>query len=85
MKRWMLVGTVVAIGFLALSLGGRPAFACNRTAGCVMDSLQEDYGMMRDGRMDEAMKAGRENVEAFRALQAGQRMLPAQPKKPARK
>ncbi|HEY5795861.1 MAG TPA: hypothetical protein VIU82_12670 [Bosea sp. (in: a-proteobacteria)] len=73
----MLVGIVVAIGFLALSLGGKPAFACNRTAGCVMDSLQEDYGMMHDGRMEKAMKAGRDNVEAFRRLQEKQKAYSA--------
>jgi hypothetical protein len=48
------------------------AVACNKTAGCTMDSIYEDYKMRRDGRMDRAMFEGRANVEAFRALQAAE-------------
>ena len=77
-RQIVLGGLLVAAGLLD-SAGQHSALACNRTAGCVMDSLHEDYDMKRDGRMGEAMKAGRDNVEAFRAQQA------AQPKGSAKK
>lgn len=77
MIRWILVGTISATAALAVSSGHDAAFACNRTAGCAMDVLLEDYQMKRDGRMDEAMRAGRANIEAFRALQAAQQNSPA--------
>jgi hypothetical protein len=70
--KWMLVGMVAVISMLDVAAGRNGAQACNRTAGCAMDSFREDYDMKHDGRMDEAMKAGRENMEAFRAMQAGQ-------------
>lgn len=79
MIRWILVGTIAATAALAVSSGHGAAFACNRIAGCTMDVFREDYEMKRDGRMDEAIQAGRENVQAFRAPQ------PAQQKGNARK
>lgn len=77
-----MVNKIVLAALLAMAgllgfLDRHDAFACNRTAGCVMDSLEEDYDMMRDGRMDKAIKAGRDNVEAFRALQAKQQAYSA--------
>lgn len=45
-----------------------PAQACNKIAGCVMDAREESDAMMQDGRMNEAMREARDNVEAFRAL-----------------
>jgi hypothetical protein len=83
-KKIVLGGILVTAGLFG-SPGQNDAFACNRTAGCAMDVLLEDDGMMRDGRMDEAMKAGRENMEAFRALQAGQQKGPTQQKGSAKK
>lgn len=71
-KKIVLAALLAMVGLLSF-FGRQDALACNRTAGCVMDSLEEDYGMMRDGRMDKAIKAGRDNVEAFRALQAKQK------------
>jgi hypothetical protein len=59
------------------STGQHNAFACNRTAGCTMDSLREDYDMKRDGRMDKAMTAGCENMGSFRALQNALQSAPA--------
>jgi hypothetical protein len=69
-------------GAILWTLGAQPATACNRTAGCAMDVLLEDHDMMQNGRMSEAMRAGRENVEAFRALQAAPQ---AASRPPARK
>lgn len=71
MIRTIVLGGILVAGLLG-ALGQNNALACNRTAGCVMDSLLEDHAMKRDGRMDKAMKAGRDNIEAFRVLQAAQ-------------
>lgn len=73
----ILAGILATVGFL--SLGGQyNAFACNKTAGCAMDVLLDGHDMMQDGRMDQAIKAGRENVAAFRALEAAQQKRAAQ-------
>jgi hypothetical protein len=76
MMRKFVLGAILVTAGLVVSTGHN-AFACNRTAGCVMDSLHEDYDMKRDGRMDKAMIAGRANVEAFRALQGAQQAYSA--------
>lgn len=65
------LGLLVAAGLVATAAS--PVHACNKTAGCTMDAIQEDYKMKRDGRMDKAMVEGRANVDAFRALQAAER------------
>lgn len=70
MRKFVLGAILVTAGLVVPT--GHNAFACNKTAGCVMDSLHEDYDMKRNGQMDKAMIAGRKNVEAFRALQAAQ-------------
>lgn len=72
MIRWVLAGMIAVSTLVAFSSGQNVAFACNRTAGCAMDVLLEDYEMKRNGKMDEAMRAGRENVKAFRELQAAE-------------
>lgn len=77
MIRWMLAITFVSVAMVGVLSSRNPALACNKTAGCVMDSLHEDDDMKRDGRMDRAIVAGRDNVEAFRALQAAQQNNPA--------
>ncbi|KRE09291.1 hypothetical protein ASE63_21515 [Bosea sp. Root381] len=69
----IVVGTVLAMAALLTSAGQNNALACTKTAGCVMDVFHDDYAMKRDGRMEEAIKAGRANVEAFRALQAAEK------------
>lgn len=79
MIRKIVLGGILVAGLFG-AFGRNDAFACNRTAGCVMDSLLEDYAMKRDGRMDKAMTAGRDNIEAFRAMQAAQQKGPAQQK-----
>jgi hypothetical protein len=68
----ILIGIAIVLGVYCISsdFGLRSASACNRTAGCVMDSFQESYDMMHSGKMTEAMIAGQDNVEAFRRLQA---------------
>ncbi|WP_280137438.1 hypothetical protein [Bosea sp. Root381] len=38
-----------------------------------MDVFLEDYAMKHDGRMDEAIRAGRANVEAFRSFQEAEK------------
>ena len=75
-RRMFLAGILATAGLLG-SAGQNDAFACNKTGGCAMDVLHEDYDMRRDGRMDKAMKAGQDNVEAFRALQAKQKAYTA--------
>jgi hypothetical protein len=65
------LGLLVAAGLLTAATNH--AKACNKTAGCTMDVIQEDYKMRRDGRMDRAMFEGHANVEAFRALRAAER------------
>ncbi|MCP4562188.1 MAG: hypothetical protein GY873_28120 [Bosea sp.] len=63
------VGALAASALIALcsSLPTGPAAACNRMDGCVHDAQLENYGMMHDGRMSEAMRSGAANVEAFRS------------------
>jgi len=65
--RTAVVMTGVAI---CLSFGSQPATACNRTAGCAMDVLQEGHDMMQDGRAAENMRAAQENINAFKRQQA---------------
>ncbi|KRE15876.1 hypothetical protein ASE63_16800 [Bosea sp. Root381] len=67
------MGGILATAALLASAGQNDAFACNRTAGCVMDVFLEDYAMKHDGRMDEAIRAGRANVEAFRSFQEAEK------------
>lgn len=63
---------VLAMGFglVAAAMYSLPAEACNRTAGCAMDVLQEGGDMMQRGRMAENMRAGQENIAAFKRQQA---------------
>lgn len=63
-------GTLAASAIIALcsTLPAGPAAACNRMDGCIHDAQLENYGMMHDGRMSEAMRSGAENVEAFRSM-----------------
>lgn len=67
----------IAIGVILSATGSGPAASCNRTAGCVMDSFEESYQMMRSGKMSEAMRAGQDNIEAFRRLREAEQ-APAQ-------
>lgn len=62
------LGVMVLLFIQIFSYEGflRPAFGCNRTAGCAMDSFQESYDMMHSGKMTEAMRAGQDNIDAFR-------------------
>lgn len=64
----MILITTVILGWY----GQDKALACNKTAGCTMDSVYDDYKMKRDGRMDKAMAEGRANVEDFRAHRAAE-------------
>ena len=73
MIRQFLLASLLAVSGLLASANHNDAFACSKTAGCVMDVFRDDYNMKRDGRMEEAIKAGRSNVEAFRALEAKQK------------
>ncbi|WP_139218957.1 hypothetical protein [Bosea sp. CRIB-10] len=54
-------------------VGSDIAFSCNRTAGCAMDNMLENYDMMHSNKMKDAMTAGKENIEAFRRLQEAER------------
>ncbi|MBN9446254.1 MAG: hypothetical protein J0I67_05025 [Bosea sp.] len=63
-------------GAVWLTGDSRPAQACNKIAGCVMDAREESDAMMQDGRMNEAMREARDNVEAFRALREAEQGRP---------
>lgn len=67
----LFLGLNVAAGVMSL----RPASACNRIAGCVMDNLWENHAMMQNGKMSDAMAAGKDNIDALRRLQEAERGL----------
>jgi len=67
-KQQYWVGILISFGFIGFP-GPNEAFACNKTSGCVLDVSRENHSMRRDGRAEEAIRAGRANVEAFRSLQ----------------
>lgn len=75
-RQVFLAGILATTGILAPA-GQNNAFACNKTDGCVMDVIREDNNMRRDGRSDKAIKAGQDNIEAFRLLQAKQKAYSA--------
>ena len=77
MIRHIILASILATAGLLGTTGQNEAFACNRTAGCVMDTFLEDYAMKHDGRMEEAIKAGRANVEAFKAYQQAEKAYEA--------
>jgi hypothetical protein len=64
----MLVGTAATIVLLGVAAVQTPASACSKSNGCTQDVQNEDYKMMHDGRMNEAIKEGQANMEAFRAM-----------------
>lgn len=70
MKRGHFRILLAASAAVWLSMWWQPAAACNKTAGCVLDVQLESYQMMRDGRMFQGMREGRDNIEAFQRLQA---------------
>jgi hypothetical protein len=72
MNKISLIGVISAIFAAAVfsSTFPRPAAACNRINGCTMDVLLEGHDMMHDGRMNENMREGQENIQAFRRQQA---------------
>lgn len=76
---------VISVNVMSYEIGLRPAAACNRTAGCAMDSFQESYDMMHSGKMTEAMRAGQDNIEAFRRLQAAEQARAADARLPSTK
>ena len=68
MNRVIALGAVLIIAAIGTFSHVDKAFACTKTNGCVMDIFRDDYDMKRDGRMDKAMQAGQDNMEAFRKL-----------------
>ncbi|KRE00665.1 hypothetical protein ASE61_19540 [Bosea sp. Root670] len=73
----MFFATILATATLLGSASQNDAVACSKTGGCAMDVIHEDYNMRRDGRADKAMRAGQDNIEAFRAFQAKQKAYSA--------
>jgi len=69
----LFVGLLVAVGLVSY----QTAWACNRTAGCAMDNLLEDHVMMQNGKMKDAMAAGKDNIDAFHRLQEAERRFGA--------
>lgn len=79
-SRTVTTAAILVLGSMVwLWAASHPAQACNKTAGCVMDTFEENYDMMRDGRMTEAMAAGRANVEAFRRLREAEEAMATWP------
>ena len=79
-SRTVTAAAVLVLGaMICPCIGSQPAQACNKTAGCAMDTLEESHDMMRDGRMSEAMAAGRANVEAFRRLREAEESMATWP------
>ena len=69
-KALVLAGAAAVLTALFLQAASQPAAACNRTAGCAMDVLQEGHDMMQSGRMADNMRAAQENIAAFKRQQA---------------
>lgn len=59
-----LVGLMVATA--AVALGGGTASACNRIDGCNWEEINQNREMMATGKMQEAMREGQSNIDAFR-------------------
>lgn len=57
-----------SVSVVVLALGCFPAQACNAKDGCVHSFQLENYRMVHDGRNSEALRLGKENVEAFNRL-----------------
>ncbi len=66
-----MIKRAIAAALVLAAFGGgagiTAASACNRMDGCIHEFQNENYGMMHDGRMDEIMRSGAANVEAFRS------------------
>lgn len=79
-RRTMTTAAVLLLGSMFwLWAASHSAEACNKIAGCAMDTLEESHDMMLDGRMSEAMAAGRANVEAFRRLREAEEAMATWP------
>lgn len=78
-----LISAALGMGLLVLA-GSNPAAACNRTAGCVMDVLWETYEMQQDGRWQQCLRAGQDNIEAFRRLRAAEEAARRRPQETRR-
>lgn len=65
----IIVAIIISFGLIEST----PATACNRTAGCAMDVLHENYEMMHSDKMSKAMREGQDNIAAFRRLQEAER------------
>jgi len=76
MFKKIILGAALVVGALLGSASQSSVFACLATNGCVISTMRDDYNMKRDGRMEKAMEAGRENMEAFKAMQNGHASSP---------
>lgn len=86
MVKSIVLGLAFYLGVHVVSnvSGADLALACNRTAGCVMDNMWENYDMMHSDKMKDAMSAGKDNIQAFRRLQEAERKHGARTSKPRR-
>ncbi len=75
MIRKIIFGAAISLITMLSSngMGLGPAVACNRIAGCIMDNILENYDMMHTDKMNEAIAAGKENVDAFNRLREAER------------
>ena len=80
MMRKIIFGTAIALTAMMTwtGIGLRPAAACNRTAGCVMDNIHENYDMMHSDKMEKAIAAGKDNIDAFNRLREAERNASSQ-------
>lgn len=60
------IGAAAVVGLVGF--GSAPASACNRIDGCNWEEINENREMMASGAMEEAMRAGQANIEAYRSL-----------------
>lgn len=77
MLRTITLGGLSVAAWILGPVSQQTAFACNQTQGCMMDVLHQNHDMMVDGRMTEAMRAGQENMQAFRRQQEADRAASA--------
>ena len=86
MIKSIALGSALFLGVIVTTsvIGLQSATACNRTAGCAMDNVWENYAMMHSGKMTDAMAAGKDNIEAFRRLQEAERKFNASAGMPQR-
>lgn len=70
MIRKFIFGVAIALAAMLIwnDIGLRQAAACNKIPGCIMDNIHENYDMMHSDKMNKAISAGKDNIDAFKRL-----------------